>query len=71
MVAASLKLRDMNASKKEVNFLETRKSCISILVESFNIIMCLDMRGDIFIEVPTLAVSLVNHLSKLLGDLHI
>ena len=70
LVAASVKLMDTDASKKEVNVLETRKPSISVLAESFNVIMCLDVRGNIFIEVSTLGVSLVSHLSKLFGDLH-
>ena len=40
------------------------------MVESLNIVVGLDMGGDVLVEIPPLAVSLVHHLPELLGDLH-
>ena len=40
------------------------------MVEGFNIVVGLDMGGNVLVEVPPLAVSLVHHLPELLGDLH-
>jgi hypothetical protein len=40
------------------------------LAESLDIVVGLDMGGDILVEIPSLAVTLIHHLSELLGDLH-
>jgi hypothetical protein len=40
------------------------------LAESLHIVVGLDMGGDVLVEIPPLAVSLIHHLPELLGDLH-
>ncbi len=62
MVVASVKLRDADTSKKEVNLLETGEPCVSVLAKRFHIIVSLDVCGNIFIEVPAFLVAFIDHL---------
>ena len=61
MFAANVEIRDMIAFKKGSTFSKLG-SPIAILAESFNVIISLDVRGNIFVKVPTLVVSIINHL---------